>query len=100
MEIFRLRLPRPFLLSYLTVALLFLAISLIDSPKLHLWGIFLISSVYNCSFHFSFVLHTVRTFSLSPFRNSAMFCLFRLSNTLSELWVKKVVKLIPVRSKV
>ena len=45
MELFRLRLPRPFLLSYLTAALLFLAISLIDSPKLLLWGIFFISSV-------------------------------------------------------
>ena len=37
---FGLRLPRLFLLSYLTIALLFLVISLIDSPKLHLWGIF------------------------------------------------------------
>ena len=42
---FRLRLPRLFLLSYLTAVLLFLAISLVDSPKLHLWGIFLICSV-------------------------------------------------------
>ena len=31
--------------SYLTAALLFLATSLIDSPKLHIWGIFFISSV-------------------------------------------------------
>ena len=52
MELFRFRLPRLFLLSYLTAALLFLAISLIDSPKLHLWGIFFISFVYNCSFPF------------------------------------------------
>ena len=37
---FRLRLPKLFLLSYLTAAFLFLATSLFDSPKLHLWGIF------------------------------------------------------------
>ena len=42
---FRLRLPKLFLLSYLTAALLFLATSLFDSPKLHPWEIFLISSV-------------------------------------------------------
>ena len=32
-------------------------------------------------------LHEVQAFSLPPFRNSVMFCLFRHSNTLSKLWV-------------
>ena len=41
----RLRLPKLFLLSYLTDVFLFPATSLFDSPKLHPWGIFLISSV-------------------------------------------------------
>ena len=38
---FRLRLPKLFLLYYLTDAFLFLATSLFDSPKLHPKGIFL-----------------------------------------------------------
>ena len=44
-ETFKLRLPKLFLFSYLTVAFLFLVTSLVDSPKFHPWGIFLISSV-------------------------------------------------------
>ena len=52
---FRLRLPKLFLLSYLTTAFLFLATSLFDSPKLHLWGIFCLNLFVPIS-HLNFLL--------------------------------------------
>ena len=85
---FRLRLPKLFLLSYITAAFFFFATSLFDSPKLHPWGIFMISSVYNCLFQFLICnSHCWNFFLCHPSGKVIMFCLFRLSNTLSELCV-------------
>ena len=85
---FRLRLPKLFLLSYLTAAFLFLTTSLFDFPQTSSLGYLLDFSYLKLfapipNLYFSLL----ELFSLPPFRKNIMFCLFRLSNTLSELWV-------------
>ena len=66
----------------------FLVVSLINFPKLHVWDISLFASTQNCMPPLFTCNSTGEIFlCLLPLRDSAMFYLFRLSNTLSELWV-------------
>ena len=86
---FRFRLPFFFSLSLVLTYCSFLLVpALINSLKLHVWAIFLDFSLFNtvCS-QSSSVIKTEGIFLLLHSGIVLCFCLFRLSNTLSELWV-------------
>ena len=86
---FRLRLLMLFFLSYSHAAPFFPCNFFNKLPQTSFLGYHLDFLLFKtvCS-HFPFVIQTGGNFiSLSPFRDSALFCLIRLSDTLNELWV-------------